>query len=473
MKNRNVAFGALALFMLVLPGVSAATFTEDFEDDSVGNNPEATFYSYTETLDAGYITSTAPLIGGVQSMKLEGSGRGVFTLAAGAQLSDLDFSIKGLTITEDGVGSRQVIKIQSAAPTRTLVEFYLLCDDAANPGGCDLNVRFENVDSVGETLVDASVGDSQFDIEITPDWSAGTYSLFVDGVDDGVFPFLELPSNVGQLVFEKAPGTKIMNVVFDDWFVDGASDAVASQEGDIGQGLKNWATDTNFTTTGSLMLLGFVFLGIMFLAVAVPLVSLGLDNTVVPAVSFFAALTVLWLVAMGWWPDWVGIGLIILVAALISLVIRQLLMGMRDANGGAGIVAGSLGYFIICTSLLGFSGYATESIEVPTSSLETPDDVEAQTNMSISQQSFAGAVAECVITFFSDCSTKTESTTWATLTDVAGTIFNFARTAFTFLFQLLSFSLPIPVLFNAMIVLPPAAALATVGFGFITRSGSS
>lgn len=462
---------ALALILLI-PSSLAVSFSEDFEDDTVGQNPTASFYTYTETLDPGFVTATAPLITGSQSMKFEGSGVGSFELAGPSQLTDINFTVKGITITDDGVGSRQVIKIQSLAPVRTMVEFYLFCDDADTPGGCELRVRFENVDTEGQVLINSTVGDDQFVILVQPDWTAGTYRLFVDGVDDGVFPFLELPQQIGKITVQKATGSKPLNMVFDDWFIDGSSGITVAPGEDIGTGLKQWATDVKFTSEASLFMLGLVMLGILCFAVGLPLIVLGLDNTVIPAMSFFIGLAVLWLVSLGWWPAWVGIGLIILVAALISLVIRRLLMGIRDASTNAGIVAGALGYFIICTSLLGFSGYATESIEIPTSSLETPDDVEAQTNESVSQQSFAGAVAECVITFFSDCSTTTESTTWATITDVAGTIFNFARTAFGFLFQLLTFSLPIPVIFNAMIVLPPAAALATVGFSFITRSGS-
>jgi len=464
--------GLLLALILLAPGSLAVSFTEDFEDDTPNQDPSSNFYTYTETTDLGFTTDVSPILEGLQSMKFEGSGSAAFELAGPSQLTGINFTVQGITIDDDGVGSRQVIKLGSRAPDRTMVEFYLFCDDPSNPTGCELRVRFENVDSEGQVLIASSVGDSNFVINMVPDWTGGTYNLTVDGVDDGIFPFLELPQNIGKLTVAKPSGSLPVNMVFDAWSIDGSSGITVSEDGDIGTGLKQWANDVHFTSEASLFMLGLVVLAIITLAVAIPLLALGMDNTVVPSISFFVSLGVLWLILMGWWPQWVGIAMIILVAALISLVVRRLLMGIRDASTNAGIVAGSLGYFIIATSLLGFSGYATESIEVPTSSLETPDDVEAQTNESISQQSFTGAVAECVITFFSDCSTKTESSTWATLTDVAGTIFNFARTAFTFLFQLLTFSLPIPVIFNAILVLPPAAALATVGFSFITRSGS-
>jgi len=462
----------LLALLLIAPGSLAVSFTEDFEDDTANQDPTSTFYTYREATDFGFVTDVAPILEGSQSMKFEGSGSGVFELAGPSQLSEINFTVQGITIDDDGVGSRQVISIGSRAPDRTMVEFYIFCDDASEATGCELRVRFENVDSEGQVLIAASAGDATFVIHLVPDWTDGTYNLTVDGVNDGIFPFLELPENVGKLTVGKAPGSLGANMVFDAWFIDGSSGITVSEEGDIGVGLKQWANDVHFTSEASLFMLGLVVLAIITLAVAIPLLALGLDNTVIPAISFFASLAVLWLILMGWWPQWVGIAMIILVAALISLVVRRLLMGIRDASTNAGIVAGSLGYFIIATSLLGFSGYATESIEIPTSSLETPEDVDAQTNMSQPQQSWAGAITECAITFFSDCTRDTVSQTWAVLTDITATIFNFARTAFTFLFQLLTFSLPIPVIFNAILVLPPAAALATVGFSFITRSGS-
>lgn len=456
----------LLVLLLVVPA-SALSFAEDFEDDVVGDNPSEEFYLFSETNDVGFVSDDDP-VGGSKSLKVEGSGSVTFKLAGAAQLTDLDFTLKGTTISDDGVGSRQVVKIQSQSPTRSMVEFFLFCDDASNPGGCELRVKFDAADTFGEVLVAASAGDQEFEVEVEPDWTNGVFQLYVDAVDDGVFPFLELPSSVGKVQIEKPSGSKNVNLWFDDWFIDGASDAVASEGSDIAQGLKNWATAIHFTTPGSLFVLGLVFFAVLVLAVGIPGVVLSKDNTIAPALSFFVGLVSLWLVSLEWWPDWVALSMIILVSALISLVVRGLLMGLKDSNTSSGIVAGSLGYFIVATSLLGFSGYATDSIEIPTSSLETPDDVDEMTE----KQSFTGAVIECAITFFSDCSQDSVSTTWAKITDIASAVFNFARTAFTFLFQLLTFSLPIPVVFNAMIVLPPAAALATVGFGFITRSGS-
>ena len=471
-RARVPTWPLLMLAMLMVPSALAADFSEDFEAQTTNSDPSDTWYAFDDVGESGRVDATTP-ISGTKSLKLEGStGSGSLELAAGAQLTNITFTVQGITIDDDGTGSRSMVAIQSTSPKRTMVEFYIFCDDESNPTGCELRVRFDHIDTTGQVLINSTAGDSTFIINLQPDWNSGTYELEVDGVDDGTFPFLELPPNVGSIDFSKATGSKPMNLLFDEWSIQGASSAVIQEQGDIAEGLQDWATDANFTTTGSLFMLGLVFLAIITLAVAVPLISLGKDNTVGPALVFFITITVLWLVYLGWFPEWVGIALIIAVAAIIALVVRKGIMGINDASTNAGIVAGSLGYFIIATSLLGFSGYATESIEVPTSSLETPEDVEAQTNASVAQQSFTGAVAECIITFFSDCSQSTVSETWATITDVASTIFNFARTAFSFLFQLLTFQLPIPVIFSTMIVLPPAAALATVGFSFITRSGS-
>jgi hypothetical protein len=455
------------------------SFLEDFEGFGLGGfnpelKPDQDWYDYSESEDIGEVSTEAPTMSDTQWLRVEAAAgtainrRINFDLAAPTQLTNFTFEVAGVTFDDDGAGSRQFIAIQSEAPRRTMVEFYVFCTDAAEPTGCEFKVRFEGIDTTGQTLINTTLGISSFTVTVRPDWTSGQYRLIVNGVDDGLFPFLELPSTIGRLRIGQASNFYPLNMSLDNWFIDGAAATPAAISGDIARGLQNFATDIRFTTTTSLFMFGIVVLGILIFAVLTPLLSLGKDNTIMPALSFFAALCILWLILMEWWPDWVGIALIIIVAALIALVVRRRLMGIRDASTNAGLVAGALGYFIIATSLLGFSGYATDEITLPTSSLDTPEDA----NETAEKQTFIGGVAECLITFFSDCSRETVSTTWSTITNIASAIFNFARTAFTFLFQLLSFSLPIPVIFNVMLVFPPAAALATVGFGFITRSGS-
>lgn len=473
----NRAAAAALLLLIVAQPAAALSFLEDFEGFSLvgfdpDDKPDQDWYTYSENQDFGTVSTDGTALSDSQWMFFTGdAGSGDraanFEITA-AQLTELTFEIGGTTVADDGVGSEQVVKIQSSAPRRTLVEFYVFCTDDANPTGCELRVRFENVDSTGQVLVEASAADQVFEITLYPDWQTGTYDLEVDAVDDGTFPFLELPSNIGRIRVEQYTSFEPIRLTLDDLFIDGASEAPAPVEKDVASFFQDFATDIHFTSPGSLFLLGLIFFIVIILAATVPALAFGKDNTIFPAMTFFGTLTALWLVYIEWWPDWIGIALIIAVSALIGLVIRQYLMGIKDASTNAGLVAGSLGYFIIATALLGFSGYATESVEVPTAVLTTDEDVDPMATT----QSYAGAITECLVTFFSDCSRETTSTTWALITDVASTIFNFARTAFTFLFQLLTFQLPIPTLFNVIIILPPAAALATVGFSFITRSGS-
>lgn len=455
----------------------ALSFLEDFESYIVtgfepDENPDQDWYDYSETEDVGNLGAGGKALAGEIWMVFEaGEGtasdrRADFELAAPAQLTNLTFTIGGTTITDDGVGSRQFVAIQSGPPRRTMVEFYVFCKDDTNPSGCELRVRFENVDSTGQVLINATVGLSVFTINIFPDWSTGTYNLWVNGVDDGDFPFLELPNNIGNIRISQYNNFDNLALTFDDLAIDGGAEAAESIGKDAVNGLKEFAHDMHFRTPGSLFLLGVIAFITISAAVALPVVFLGRDNTVLPALAFVVTLAVLWLVLIEWWPPWIGIALIIAVSAVLGLAVRQWIIGMRDASNSAGLVAGSLGYFIIATALLGFSGYATESVEVPNNVLSVPEDDDDLAE----KQTLTGAVTECLVTFFSDCSRTSVSETWGKIVDVATTVFNFARTAFKFLFQLLSFQLPIPTLFNVIIILPPASVLATVGFQFITRS---
>jgi hypothetical protein len=479
---------AFLVALLVVPVAAADTLTEDFEDYDlnpicVGCLPETDadqdWYDYSEGAEIGLVSEDDPTINGAQWFRLEANTttdasarRASFTLQVPAQLIETTFYVDGMPYGADNAGSRQVISIDSSAPVRTMVQFFLLCNDSVNDTGCDFKVRWELADSTGQALVDADAGTTQFKVRIIPDWLDGTYHLFVNDVDDGVFPFLEIPDDIGRLQITQQRAEVPLNMSFDDWTVIGTINGTDSAvEGDIANGLKNFATDIRFTTTGSQFFFGFLVFLVLVAAVLMPLLTLGMDNAVTAATSFFVSLVVLWLVYMEWWPDWVGIALIILVSALVGTLTRRLVLGIKDANQGPGLVAGSLGYFVIATSLLAFSGYATETIAIPTGPAEQQGVNETENP----DQSFVGAVAECVFTggvftfgLRGDCSQETVSTTWVQITD----IFGWVRASFDFLFQLLTFQLPIPIIFSLIIVAPPAAALATFAIQVIRGSGA-
>lgn len=458
--------------LLAVPSVLADTFLEDFESYNLGGfdpetTPDQSWYDYTEGDSVGVVTDEGRPLNGAQWFWMQGANttdasnrRSYFTLEIPATLTETTFYLNATPYSTNG-GSQQFVSIESSFPVRVMVQFYLMCNDASYPLGCDFKVRWEQADSTGQVLIPSSQNLTTFKIRVVPNWLNGTHTLYVNDVNDGIFPFLEIPEDIGRIRFGQLRADIPFNVTFDDWQVVGAINGTSTTlDGDIANGIKNFATSIRFTTSGSKFLFGFLVFMVLCAAVLVPLLALGLDNTVVPAVSFFAVLAALWMIFMEFWPDWIGIALIILVAALVGTVTRRLILGIRDASQGPGLVAGSLGYFIIATSLLAFSGYATETITIPTSPAEQ-QGVNETTNP---EQTFIGAVAECIFTggvftfgLRGDCGQDTVSTTWKQITDV----FGWVRAGFNFLFQLLTFQLPIPVIFNVMLVLPPAAALAT------------
>lgn len=458
------------LLLLAVPAVAADTFTESFESyNLLGVSPQTTpdqnWYDYSEDVAIGEVSISNPVVNGAQWMHFFSANgtdthQGQFALEVPATLSNLTFVVNATPYSGNG-GSRQVISVESSAPTRTMVQFYVLCNFPSNISSCEFRVRFDQIDSTGQVLINTSASQTKFNVTIIPDWLDGDYNLYVNGVNDGTFPFLEIPDDIGRVRISQQRSDVPMNVSFDDFTVVGtvAGDG-STVDQDVVTGLRNFATDIRFSSSGSKFFLGFIFFCILCASVLVPILALGLDNTVIPAIGFFAITVVLWMIFIEFWPDWIGIGLIVGVGALVGTITRKLFLGIQDASSGAGLVAGSLGYFIISASLLAFSGYATDTITVPTGPAEQ-QDVNETTNP---QQSFIGAVAECVFTggvftfgLRGDCSQDTVSKTWTQITDV----FGWVRTGLDFLFQLLTFQLPIPVIFNVIIVLPPAAALAT------------
>lgn len=124
----------------------------------------------------------------------------------------------------------------------------------------------------------------------------------------------------------------------------------------------------------------------------------------------------------------------------------------------ASLVFGVMGWFLVVGTLLGLSGIAGSTVAIP-------GDVSSQEGQT--DQSFTGAVVECVFTFFQDCSQKTQTRTFTAITDVL----LFAASYLWFFFQLLTYQLPIPGWLNSIIVLPPAAMMVYVGIRFARGGG--
>lgn len=480
MATKFILFAFVAF--LLIQTATAATFKEDFESFStIGvfpTKPDQVWYDYSEGDTIGNVTQTAPIPFGAKAFRdyhnTVASGdpsaeHSEFSLAIPTQITQTNFTIRGTTPSENTQGSEQWVALESSAPRRQLGQFYVFCIDSVHPAGCELRVRWQSVDSTGQILINTTLNQKQFNITVAPVWTQAKYALTVNGVADGTFPMLELPGDFQRLSFHQYRADIPFKMTFDNWHVlGGASGNTTVVSGDAVTGLLGFMYDIHFRTSGSEFVFGLVLFFILMAAVIVPTFALGKSNALANAVSFYAMLVILFLITIEVWPSWIGIAMIILTAALVGLVIRRLVLGIKNAGSGAGLVIGCLGYFIICSTFLGFSGYASQTVTVPTGQV---DGDNAGT-----QQSFVGAVAECIVTggaftlgLVGDCNQKTVSQTWKTITN----IFSWVQSAINFLFQLLTFRLPIPVIFNMMIVLPPAAGLAVFAFQMIRGSAAS
>lgn len=470
----------LFTFLLLVPAVSAVDFTEDFEGFQTSGilaveKPTSDWYIYSESSDYGVINTVSP-IAGVNDFKFSSNvtatptdNRGTFALNIPTQINSLNFTLKGTTVSDNGLGSQQFVILESRTPVRELVSFYIFCNEG---DACELRVKFQHSDTTGQVLINHTVGLKTFTIELDFLWVDNSFCLEVNDVDDGCFTFTEVPGNfwrfrVGQYRGEYPSGLQV-----DDWMVTNAIEGDAPTiDGDITEGFKNFAHDINIRSTASLFLFGIILMVTILMAVFLPMSAANKSNTIASTVTFVMVLSVFWLVEGGFWPDWVGISLIILTGAMIGTFVRTVALGMKDASNGAALVAGSLGYFIITTTLLGFSGYATETIQLPT---ENPVEVN-ETGEPQPVQGYILSGLECFLTggvltygLIGDCSRYSETKFFSAITDIFGWI----RGALTYLFQLLSLQLPIPVVFSMMIILPPATSLATYAFGLIRGNAS-
>jgi hypothetical protein len=466
----------LALTILIVPTASAAFLREDFESfTTIGVMPQLKptqpWYLYSEGDNIGNVTNVAPIPFGSQAFRVAHNAsvtgdvsaeNSQFDLTQPVQITQTNFTVRGTTLSENGKGSTASVFLESSAPRRELAQFYVFCIDTVHPAGCELRVRWQNIDSTGQVLINTTLNQKQFNITVAPTWTKSNFILTVNGVNDGTFPFMELPNDFQRISFHQYRGDIPMKLTFDRWDCLGCVNANTTViSGDAVTGLQGFAYDMHFRTGGSLFIFGLILFFILMASVLVPSQSLGKTNAIFNALSFYGFLVVLWLITIEFWPTWMGITLIIICSALIGLVLRRFILGIQNAGAGAGLIVGCLGYFIIASTFLGFSGYASQTIDVPSGQVEGDGTT---------SQSFVGAVAECIVTggaftfgLIGDCNQNTVSKTWKAITD----IFSWIRTAINFLFQLLTFRLPIPVIFNMMIVLPPAAALATFAFQLI------
>lgn len=127
--------------------------------------------------------------------------------------------------------------------------------------------------------------------------------------------------------------------------------------------------------------------------------------------------------------------------------------------GDTGVVFGAFGYLVVVAFLLGLAGFGDATVELPTAPGQQEGAVE---------QTFIQQAIECVITFLSDCSSKTETKVFGTITDLVA----FGVGVADIFFQLLTFQIPeIPSWLNAIILFPPGSALGFVALKFVRGIG--
>lgn len=449
---------------------SAVTFTENFESYlTLGSQPTPigqTWYKYTDPSDVGNVTTTAPILQGTQSLRLisnstiTANNYVTMDVTTPNQLTNVSFIVQGATLANTTLGSKQVVELASSFPVRDIVQFYIFCrnDDgnSSHNDGCEFRVRWQEADSSGQVLIPYNATTNRFNVTVALDWKALKYTLTVNGVNDGLFPFYQLPADFQEVKIFQYQQDIPMNMTFDLWTITGALNVTTGVvDGDIAQGIQDFASDMHFSTGTSLFIFGIILFVLLNAALLVAMFSHGKNNTIAPAAAFFTVIVTFWLIQMKFWPDWINVVFIIYVSSMVGLILRRVMLGIRNTgNSGPSMVIGSLGYFVICGVFLAMAGYNTSQVFIPSGST---------TQEGAADQSFGEATLECIVTLFGDCSQHTESKLWKTITDIFGWIL----ASVEYLFQLMTFQLPIPVVLNMIIVIPPAAALGAYAIQLI------
>lgn len=447
------------LLVLLAATAQAATLVEDFEDEIITGpladpTPTESWYTFSGA-------------GAVQAQGLDGTGQAyyvtnngsttgrqaTFVLGTGAQVDSIEFEVSGLGPSQIDGGSRSMIRLESMAPVRALVEIHIHCTEPNGTDFCQLRVRHDNVNTTGDIIVDYDLNQTEFNVRIVPDWLNDEFTLYVDGSDDGTTTFLQIPQTFNRFSIHKPTGTYPLGLIFDEIIILGGVDATSEAvQGDFANYVTNHANDTGFNNEASLFFFGLVLLVTFLMAAWLVLRSMVNKTTVGVLVAINGIAITVWLVFVGIWPDWVGISLIIACSAVISFALRTALVSSGQSGTETATVVSALGYFLIASVLLALSGYASSTISLPASPGVNQD---------------AGATTEDTQRVLVNCTMRSLFTCAKTVVQetsaAIGSITAWAIDAFTFLFQLLTFRLPIPTWANVIIVSPPAVTLAFVG----------
>lgn len=155
--------------------------------------------------------------------------------------------------------------------------------------------------------------------------------------------------------------------------------------------------------------------------------------------------------------------------------------------GDSVVVFSSFGFLIVVALLLNTAGV---EVGVPTIPGQNPISIDASGNQVVTKN-FIATVADCSINLLLDSTVVVPIITFiagnnpfdqtaracnqhasSPLGDVLSNLVNGLSVSVTFLYQLVTFSLPgVPAILNLIIVLPPGLALVYIGFKMIRGTG--
>lgn len=247
--NRS-KFLAIAGLLIIPVALGQATLIEDFEDDTVGQDPTGSFYTYTEIETTGNQVTTAQAFSGSKSFAVIDQVPGDAVIPIGA------------------------FTLNNAATTVQLRSYYVCTNNGGNNGVAitngastiaslevaSLDCRLELVhgdEPTGELMLITTPGWHTYRFEMT---GTNLFRAFFDELDLGEFPTLNPATEIIQVIAGVNYNMGDLNngkAYFDDLTFDGQG---SDDPTEFDQGLVNLAVNLGFITPASQQLFSLILI---------------------------------------------------------------------------------------------------------------------------------------------------------------------------------------------------------------------
>lgn len=275
---------AFLLLVAVVAAQSEIGQQEDFEDDTVGQDPTASWYTFDrESTGSGGQPSVGVVADGLDSTAkayrfLSNGGSGGATAwweFPEEQYTDIEFYLR-IDGVPGGDSSQSYLlhfctegELRSGAypcrfndDTNVIIEYSVQYAEASDVATFKLNGLL----SCDSTTIYSEAGGTEHKINIQIDWSAKEFTTFLDDVEVTTSSFCTTTHEaIGHMAFYRAVSNDAPTTIFDQWQLDGGPISVEEGEGDPSEfdsGLIAFAASAGFISQESQLFFALVLIGL-------------------------------------------------------------------------------------------------------------------------------------------------------------------------------------------------------------------